>query len=119
MHAAQAAHIFPVHAHWPCIRRRVEPGQPLFKAVNRRNFNRILKSVLGKLKIPDASRYSSRAFRSGLLRNSWNRAPLVSGRLVGLVAPPDFRGYVDMSRDFEIGAQQLFDVDLDSESECD
>ena len=34
----------------------------------------------------------------------------------GFWRSPSFRGYVDLSRDVEIGVQQLFDVDLDSDS---
>ena len=37
----------------------------------------------------------------------------------GVSHSPAFRGYVDMSRDVELGANQLFDVDLGSESEVD
>ena len=55
--------ICPAHALWAAIRRRVAPGAPLFKAVNRRNFNRILKTVLGKLLVPEAARYSLHAVR--------------------------------------------------------
>ena len=32
----------------------------------------------------------------------------------GIWRPPAFRGYIDMSRDVELGAHHLFDVDLDS-----
>ena len=63
--AARAQAICPVRAFWPLIRRRVDPGQPLFKAVNRRNFNCILKAVMAKINTPDAARYSSHAFRRG------------------------------------------------------
>ena len=34
----------------------------------------------------------------------------------GFWRSPSFRGYVDLPRDVEIGVQQLFDVDLDSDS---
>ena len=34
----------------------------------------------------------------------------------GIWHAPSFRGYIDMSRDVELGSQQLFDVDLDSDS---
>ena len=37
----------------------------------------------------------------------------------GLWRPPSFRGYVDMSRDVELGVQQMFDVDFDSDSADD
>ena len=110
----------PVHALWPAIHRRVAPGAPLFEAVNRRNFNRILKTVLGQLLVPEAARYSPHAVRRGtahelkecgshwsVVDSAWVWRPLASW------------GYLDMSRDVEIGAQQLFEVDLDSESEAD
>ena len=61
----KAALICPVHVSWPLIRCRVDPGKPIFSAVNRRNFNRILKVVLAKLRIPEADRYSSHASRRG------------------------------------------------------
>ena len=59
LHAAQAAQICPVHAFLPRISRRVELGRPLFRGVNRRTFSRISKAILGKLRISEASRYSS------------------------------------------------------------
>ena len=37
----------------------------------------------------------------------------------GVWHSPAFRGYVDMSRDVELGAQQLFDVDLWPDSEAE
>ena len=61
----RAALFCPVRVFWPLIRCRVAPGQPTFSAVNRRNFNRILKAALSKLRIPEADRYSSHAFRRG------------------------------------------------------
>ena len=91
LHADQAAQLCPVRAFWPCIRRRAEPGQPLFWAVNRRNFNRIMKAILGKLRIPEASRYSSHAFRMAPRRNSRNRvSPGRRWRRLACGAPPPF-----------------------------
>lgn len=63
--AAKAEALFPVHAVWPSIFRRVASGQPLFSRVNRRNFNRVLKAALAKSDAPEADRYISRAFRRG------------------------------------------------------
>ena len=37
----------------------------------------------------------------------------------GIWNPASPRGYLDMSRDGEVGVQQLFDVDLDSVSEAE
>ena len=39
----------PVHSLWPAVQARVPPGRSLFKAVNRRNFNRALKAILARL----------------------------------------------------------------------
>ena len=51
----RAALICPVHVFWHLIRCRVAPGQPIFAAVNPRNCNRILKTVLSlsKLRTPE------------------------------------------------------------------
>ena len=45
--------------------------------------------------------------------------PLVCRGDFGDLAPPAFRGYVDMSSDVELGAHQLCEVDMDSESEVE
>ena len=47
------------------------------------------------------------------------RLTMVGGRISRSLAPPAFRGYLGFPRDVEIGAQQLFDLDIDSESEAD
>ena len=59
----QAKKLCPVHVFWKHIRRRVRPGQPIFTAVNRGNFNSIPKAILARIGIPEAERYSSHAFR--------------------------------------------------------
>ena len=114
---SRAPLLCPVHAFWPLIKRRVDPGALLFPTVNRRNFNRILRAALSKLQEPSADRYSSHGFRRGAsqeLKESGSPWTVVFSS--GLWRPPSFRGYADMSRDVELGVQQLFDVDLDSDS---
>ena len=120
LRASTAQAICPVHAFWPLIRHRVDPCQPLFCAVNRRNFNCILKAVLAKLAIPEAERYSSHGFRRGTtqeLKESGSPWSVVATS--GIWHSHCCRGYVDLSRDVEMGAQQLFEVDLDSESDAE
>ena len=83
----KAALIFPVHVFWQLIRCRVDTGKPIFSAVNRRNFNRIPKVVLAKLRIPEADRYSSHAFRRGISQElKESGPPLVCCRLFWSVA---------------------------------
>ena len=43
-------------------------------------------------------------------------SPLVCDRFLRFLAPPAFRGYVDLSKDVDLGPQNLFDFDLDSDS---
>ena len=49
--ATRAASLCPVRAIWPLIRQRVAPGEPLFKAMNRRNLNRTLKAIMARLSV--------------------------------------------------------------------
>ena len=110
--------ICPIHVFWQLIRCRVDPGQPIFSSVNRRNFNRILKAVMAKLHIPEADMYSSHAFRRGAaqeLKESGSHWSVVASS--GAWHSPAFRGYVDLSRDVELGPQQMFDGDMDSQPE--
>ena len=112
---SRASSLCPAHAFWPLIRRRVAPGSPLFASVNRRNCNRILRADLSKIQEPSADRFSSHGFRrwtSQELKEPGTPWSVVASS--GVWHSPAFRGYVDMSRDVELGAQQLFNVDLDS-----
>ena len=116
--ATRAATLCPVHALWPLIRHRVVPGALLFKAVNRMNFNRTLKAIVARLSVPDSERYSSHAFLRGATPELKEVGSPWSGiASSGLWRSPAFRGNVDMSKDVEAGAQQLFGVDLDSASD--
>ena len=115
--AKKAASICPVHVFWQWIRCRVDPGAFIFGSINQGNFNRVLKTVLAQLGIPEAARYSSHAFRRGTtqeLKESGSPWTVVASS--GIWHSPCFRGYLDMSRDVELGVQQLFDVDFDSDS---
>ena len=107
-----------MHIFWVRIRCCVAPGAPLFSAVNRRNFNSSLKAVTAQLRVPDDQRYSPHGFRRGAtqeLKETGSPWSLVATSAVWHSSA--FRGYVDMSRDVELGAQQLFEVDMDSTSE--
>ena len=74
---------------------------------------------MNKLRIPEASRYSSHAGRRGTTQEIKESGPTCSVvATTGLWHSPDFRGYQYMSRYSEIGARQLGDVDLDSESDA-
>ena len=102
------------------IRSRVAPGQLLFRSVNRRNFNRQLKAIMANLHVPVAARYSSHAFRRGATQELKEAgSPWSAIAASGVWHSTSFRGYIDLSRDVELGARYLFDVDFDSESGSD
>ena len=112
-----ASSLGPAHAFWPLIRRRVAPGSPLFPSVNRRNFNRTPRAALPKIQEPSADRFISHGCRRGTSQDLKEPgSPWSVVATSGIWHSPAFRGYVDMSRDVEMGAQKLFDVDLDSDS---
>ena len=118
--SARARLLCPIHVFWAAIRRRVDPGAPLFRAVNRGNFNRQLKAIFGRLCIPDADRYSSHGFRRGTaqeLKESGSPWAVVAS--AGVWNSPAFRGYLDMARDVEVGVSRLFEVDPDSASDAE
>ena len=98
--------------------RQDPPGDPLFSAVNARNFNRILRAVLRKMKTKDPDRYSSHGFRRGASQGlKTSGSPWVVVETAGLRNSPAFRGYVGLTAEVEQGVRQLFDVDPASESE--
>ena len=47
----------PVHAIWPCIRDRVEPGFPLFPGLTSNTFNRQLKATMTALRVPEGGKF--------------------------------------------------------------
>ena len=115
-----ATSLFPLHSFWAEIRRRVAPGELLFRAVNRGNFNRMLEAVCAQIHIPDAGRYSSHGFRRGAaqeLKESGSPWAVVAS--AGVWRSPAYRGYLDMAKDVEMGVRSLFDVDLDSASDAE
>ena len=90
----------------------------LFRKVYVGNFNRILKTVLKKLSIPEAERYSSHGFRRGTAQDLKEKgSPWAVVATAGLWNSPAFRGYVDMSKDVETSVARLFAVDMDSDSD--
>ena len=56
---------FPPRRAWPLIRSRTKSGDLLFHGYNKNNINRPLKSTLMKMNVPNAHRYTSKAFRRG------------------------------------------------------
>ena len=110
----------PVHVLWPAIRERVPPGQPLFTTVNSRNFNRITRAVLTRLRITASKRYSSHGFRRGAAQELKEvGSPWAVVATAGLWRPPAFRGNVDLTAEVEQGVRSLFPVDSDSESDAE
>ena len=77
----------------------------------------MLKAIAANLGVPDAGRYSSHSFRMITAQELKEAvSPLVCDRFLRFLAPPAFRGYVDLSKDVDLGPQNLFDFDLDSDS---
>ena len=110
-----AANLFPVRVFWAAVRRRVAPGKLLFRQVNRCNVNRVLKAVMAKLQVPHAALFTSHACRRGATQDlKESGSPWDVAASAGLWNSPSFRGYLDMSRDVEVGVARLFDVGPDS-----
>ena len=96
------------------------PERRFFSAENRRNFNRKRKAVLARMGTPEARRYSSHALRRGATQElKESGSPWSAVATSGICHSPAFRGCLDMSRDVEVAAQQMFDVGLDSVSEAE
>ena len=73
---------------------------------------------MARLGAPEAERYSSHAFLRGTTQELKEAGPPWSAvASSGIWHSPAFRGYVDMSKDVETGAQQLIGFDLDSASD--
>ena len=116
---AQAVLLCPVHCFWPAVRRRVAPGQLLFRMVNVGNFNRMMEDASPKMLVPEAHRFSSHGFRRGKAQELRKKGPpWTAVAAAGLWNSAACRGYVDMSRDVEFGVSRLFAADPDSESYC-
>ena len=108
----------PDHSLWPAIKARLHPGSCLFSPINRRNFNRVLKSILAKLQVPQADRYSPHAFRRGSAQElNETGAPLPVIASAGAWRSNAVRGYIDLASNVESNVKQLFRVDTDSESD--
>ena len=110
----------PAHALWTLIRRRVEPCHPLFRAVKRWGFNRILKAIMHKLHIPESCRYRSHAFRM------CNTQELKESVAPGRLSPPLASGAPQLFGDTwtclamsRLRPNSFSDVDIDSESEAE
>ena len=113
---------FPVHFLWPVIRARVAPPGLIFPTYTRRNVNSVLKGVLGKLSIPEASRYSPRGFRMGdaqELKSTGSQWSTVAA--AGFWHSLAFKGYVDLTADVARDLSQLL-IDgypFDSDEDCE
>ena len=120
MGVSYSANLCPVRCFWPPVRRRVAPGQPLFRKVNVGNFNSMIKAIFVKLCVPEDARYSSHGFRRGTAQELKGKgSPWTAVATDGLWNSASFRGYVDMSHDVELGAARLFTVGPVSESDCE
>ena len=108
----------PEHTPWPAIRPRVPHRGNLFSSANARNLNRILRSVLRKLKAPEAERFSSHGCRRGTAQDlKTHGSPWGVVATAGVWNSPALGGYVDMTAVVEQGVRNLFAVDPDSESD--
>ena len=113
--------VCPAHSLWPAVKDRASCGQPIFKAVNRGNFNRILKAIFARLQVPQAARYSSHAFRRGSAQEmNETGSPLSVVASAGMWRPNALvKNYIDMAATVETNVRQLFRVDPDSESDME
>ena len=72
-----------------------------------------------QLVVPGASRYRSHGFRRGATQELMEGgSPWSVVASSGLWHSHAFRGYLYMSKDVELGAQQMFEVDFDSASDA-
>ena len=112
--------LLPIRRFWAEVRRRVSPGQLLFRSVSRGNFNRMLKAVFTQLHVPGAERYSSHGFRRGAAQElKESCSPFAAVASAGVWKSPSPRGYIDVAKDVEMGVSALFDADQDSASDAD
>ena len=111
--------VCPVHPLWPAIQARVSTGRILFSSVNRRNFNRKLNSILARLDAPQASRYSSHAFRRGSAQEmNETGSPLSVIASAGMWRSNALvKNYIDLAANVATNVKQLFRVDFNSESD--
>ena len=82
LHAPRAKPLCPVRAFWPRVCRRVASGQPLCPSGHKRNVNRILKTALTKLAVPEAHRYSPHTRLGAAPRMSSGRQVLPGPRFL-------------------------------------
>ena len=114
----RSAHkLCPVHAIWPSIWARVQPGELIFGNLRSSNINRVLKAALKRIKIPNAGKYTSRAFRRGAatdLKETGSRRSSVS--TLGNWRSLACKGYVGLSDELSQDIAQLFIDHYDFES---
>ena len=110
----------PVHSLWPAVQKRVHPGDRLFSAVNRRNFNRRLKAILAKMGVPQAHRFSSHAFRRGSAQEmNETGSPLSVVAGAGMWRSNAVKTYIDLDAHVEANVRHLFKVDMESDSDME
>ena len=110
----------PVHFLWPLIRARVPAGKALFPPYSGRNVNAVLRAVLTKLSVPEASRFSPRGFRRGAaqeLKATGSQWSTVAA--AGCWQSLDFKGYIDLTADVARDMSKLLAEHCASDSEDD
>ena len=76
-------------AFWPAVRRASEVNQSLFPTMKSKSGNRILKSILAIIDIPEANRYSLKGLRRGVATEVMRSGSTLSTILgIGGVARP-------------------------------
>ena len=96
-------HNCPIHRFWKAVIANTAPGAPLFPSLQGKNFSRILRAVLGKLKVPGAEKYSPHCFRRGAATAILNSGSTLSEIMrTGGWASSSFKVYLDLHRSAEL-----------------
>ena len=121
LNTEKARLVRPVHSLWPAAQARVFPGERLFSAANRRDFNRRLDAILDRLEAPHAARYRSHAFRRGSDQEmNETGSPLSAVASAGMWRSNAMvKNYIDLAATVETNFRQLHRVDFDSDSEME
>ena len=99
----------PIHWLRPLVRHTARSGQLLFRPINARNVNRVIRRAFTTLGVPAAVRYSSHGFRRAPgqeIKESGPQWPIVAS--VGQWGGLPFRNYVDISDELSRDMAQLF-----------
>ena len=111
----------PIHDLWPIIRRNTPVGIALFPALKNKGPNRILKTVMRNISIPDSERYTFRGFRRGcLMEISLSGSTLAVMLGPGGWAAAGFRSYLSLQADEEAALRVLLaNIENGNESDSD